>query len=212
VDRGAWTVLVAGVLLAGCGGGGGGTTVGAAIATTTPPVVATTTPAAPTTPVRTTPAAVRTTPAPTTPAPTTAAPVPPCETQQFTAVIGPMQQAQPRTGFRPGVIVLTNTSPTTCSLYGSGEVEMLDAEGLVMFGEGVPGGIERRAPTMLRVAPGTKVYRDMLFWPPGGEPCGVPAEAKITIPEGGTTWLRAPWKGGPLCGLVGQPYRQTAGG
>ena len=211
------------LLLAGCGGGDPGTTIGGAVVTTTPapttPGPTTPTPAATTTTAATATATATTAAAPTTPAPSTTRPVgttgaaalPPCRTDQFQAAFGPLQ-ADAGTGTRLGVIILTNVSTRACSLYGSGKVTMLDKDWGAMLVEGLQ-PTQRRAPTMLRVAPGTKVYRDMIFDIPdrGTEQrCAAPASAMIEIPEGAGA-VSARWTDGPLCGLGGQPYRQGAG-
>jgi hypothetical protein len=223
-------VLVAAALvaLAGCDSGRstGGTALpigetppaATAAAATTPPPAATApttaaTSAAPTTraPAPTTVAGVSTqAPAPTIAAAprTSAAPVSSrCHTSELTASFG---RQDPGAGQRYATLVLGNRGHRTCTVYGYGGLQPLDAAKhqlpiTLLRDPGHP-------PRLVRLAPGGQVART-IHWtvvPSGTATCPTPAYAEI-IPPDETDPLVIAWPFEEICGgrIDGHPYGVT---
>jgi hypothetical protein len=198
-------ILVAAAALAGVTGcaGGGGTTAGSALPATgsaAPP--ATSSPA---------------TPGPGTAAPTTqsgpsstgtgAPGLSRCHTSELSASLS---AGEPGAGQRYATLALTNTSARTCTVFGYGGLQPLDAAR-----KQLPITLTRdtgRPATPIRLAPGASVGRT-IHWnavPPSSRPCPTPAYASI-IPPDETSPLVIGWSLGPICGttLDGWPYGVT---
>jgi hypothetical protein len=115
-------------------------------------------------------------------------------------------------GQRMGVVILRNISKRTCTVYGYGGLQLLDAHQ-----QPLPIGLTREPippPTLLRVPPGGKVDKDIRFTviPSDTEKCPSPAAAQVTPPDE-TDHLVGPWPYGPVCGAVmGRAYRQSVAG
>jgi Protein of unknown function (DUF4232) len=205
---------------AGCAGSGG-TTVGAAAPLTGS--------ASPATPVATNPTTT-TTQAPTSPAgPTGASSEPPatggptasepassgggtvgsgtrCHTSQLAASF---RASDPGAGQRYATLLLTNRSQRTCTVFGYGGLQPLDAGK-----KQLPVTLSRdtgHPARLVRLAPGASVGRT-IHWTvvPGGPPCVAPAYAAI-IPPDETDPLVTAWSLGPVCGgrMDGWPYGVT---
>lgn len=106
-------------------------------------------------------------------------------------------------GSRHATLVLTNTSQTTCTLYGYGGLQLYASAGRPL-----PTRVVRdrdAPPTTLIVAPGTKV-RSTLTWsavPHGADPANGPCQptaklARVTPPDE-TSTKQVSWKFGPVC-------------
>ena len=201
--RNAVSLAAAALVLAACGGGGDGVTIGdpspgtvAPTTTSAPP--ATSAPAATSDPA---PSASATTPERTTPAADR------CHTSEVSVAFGPQDAGA---GSRMSTVVLTNTGARTCTVYGYGGLQLLDASKRAL-----PNGLTREAspaPVLLRVAPGGKVYKDFRFGviPTGSQQCPTPAYARITPPDETDNQL-VPWTFGTVCGDVqGRSYQRTS--
>ena len=190
----ALAAVLAGV--AGCAGGSGGTTAGSAAPATGP--------------------GTGSAPAPTTSSPSTAA-----EPTQSSGGSGPsrchtselsasLSSGEPGAGQRYATLSLTNTSARTCTVFGYGGLQPLDAAK-----KQLPITLTRdtgRPVTLIRLAPGASVGRTV-HWsavPPGAQPCPTPAYASI-IPPDETSPLVIGWSLGPVCGdkMDGWPYGVT---
>jgi hypothetical protein len=189
----------AALLLTACGGGGDGVTIGAPGAsapapgssapTTAPATTAPTPGASATTPEQTTPSTDR------------------CHTSEVSVAFGPEDAAA---GNRMGTVVLRNTSSRTCTVFGYGGLQLLDAAR-----KPLPNGLTRDpspAPVLLRLSPGAKAYKDFRFGvvPSGSGTCPTPAYAQVTPPDE-TDNLLVRWPYGPVCGAVmGRSYQHTS--
>ncbi|HST65399.1 MAG TPA: DUF4232 domain-containing protein [Mycobacteriales bacterium] len=198
------------LLLAACGGGDG-TTIGAPAPTSTgatAPSTATSDPGTVATPTGgsendpTTPAASPTASEGSAPATSR------CHTGEFTAAFGPVDAGA---GNRNATVVLTNKGGRTCTVFGYGGLQPLDAAGkpiptLTLTRD------KSRTPTLLRVAPGGKVYKP-IHWtviPSTGEKCSTPASAQVTPPDE-TDHITLTWSFGVVCGTIdGRPYANSA--
>jgi hypothetical protein len=201
--------IAAALLLAACGGSGDGTTIG----TAAPPGSSAATTATPAPPADT----GSSTPAPTpTPTPTSSssgsegsAPATDrCHTGEFTAAFGP---ADAGASNRNATVVLTNRGGRTCTVFGYGGLQPLDAAGKPITTLTLT-RVNPPAPALLRVAPGGKVYKG-IHWtviPSPGEKCSVPASAQVTPPDE-TDHITLTWPFGGVCGTIdGRPYTRTA--
>ena len=190
----ALAAVLAGV--AGCAGGSGGTIAGSAAPATGP--------------------GTGSAPAPTTSSPSTAAEPTQssggsgpsrCHTSELAAALKP---GEPGAGQRYATLSLTNTSARTCTVFGYGGLQPLDAAK-----KQLPITLTRdtgRPVTLIRLAPGASVGRTV-HWsavPPGAQPCPTPAYASI-IPPDETSPLVIGWSLGPVCGdkMDGWPYGVT---
>ncbi len=200
VHRTRWLCLLAGALLvAGCGSSGG------------PPAAG---PTAPPTSVTSAPPRPLPAPVPPTSSPATGQPQPTgparCRTSDLSAELAWVEGAA---GSRYSAIVLTNRSRRSCTIYGYGGLQLLDARG-----RAVPTRQERdrtTRPALVVLRPGRSVHAD-LHWSavaqPGDSQTGTcqpePAYLLVTPPDE-TRSLRIRWNAGPVCGqgLVFQgPY------
>jgi hypothetical protein len=189
--------IAAALLLAACGGDGDGTTIGSA-APASPSVTAPTT-AAPT-------GAAGTTTAGTTPEST---PVDTrCHTSELAATIGAGDAAA---GNRYATLSLKNTSARTCTIYGYGGLQPLDATG-----KQLPVTLKRDAsaggPRLVRLSPGTSIGRT-IHWgavPTGSAQCPTATSATV-IPPDETDPLTVRFDFGQICGTTidGTPYGVT---
>jgi hypothetical protein len=196
--------IAAALLLAGCGGGGDGgdgTTIGTAAPTSTG--------AAPTgasTGAATTPA-TGTTPAAPTGSEGSAPATDRCHTGEFTAAFGPVDAGASN---RNATVVLTNRGGRTCTVFGYGGLQPLDAAGKPIATLTLT-RVSPPAPALVRVAPGGKVYKD-LHWtviPSPGEKCSSPASAQVTPPDE-TDHITLRWPYGTVCGTIdGRPYAKS---
>jgi hypothetical protein len=115
-------------------------------------------------------------------------------------------------GQRMGAVILQNISNRTCTVFGYGGLQLLDAQQRPL-----PIGLTREppAPTLLRLAPGGKVEKDIRFTviPSGDGTCPVPASAQVTPPDE-TDHQVVPWPYGPVCGaaVMGRAYRPSGAG
>jgi hypothetical protein len=203
-------VAAALVGVAGCGGGDG-TTIGSAqppSGSTAPSIPAT--PATPATPAPT--SAPSATVAPTEGAPTASGPGATgagpsssrCHTSELAASL---QESDAAAGNRYATLRLTNRSQRTCTVFGYGGLQPLDAAK-----KQLPITLTRdtgKPPTLVRLAPGASVGRT-IHWgvvPSGSQPCPTPAYASI-IPPDETDPLVIAWSLGPVCGgrIDGWPY------
>ena len=201
--------IAAALLLAACGGNGHGTTIGSSAPSVTAPTSAAPTSAAPTGATSTGSAGT----GPTTPlsSPTKSEGSAPatdrCHTGEFTAAFGPEDAGASN---RNATVVLTNRGGRTCTVYGYGGLQPLDAAGkpitALKLTRATPG------PTLLRVAPGGKIYKG-IHWtviPGPGEKCFSPASAQVTPPDE-TDHITLKWAYGTACGTIdGRPYTRTA--
>jgi hypothetical protein len=217
--------IAAALLLAACGGGDGdGTTIGSAAPSVTTPTSAAPTSAAPT-------SAAPTSAAPTSAAPTSAdstgtdstgpsataasptksegsAPATDrCHTGEFTAAFGPEDAGA---GHRTASVVLTNKGGRTCTVFGYGGLQPLDAAGQPITTLTLTRVSPQ--PTLLRVAPGGKVYKG-IHWAiiaSTGQKCVSPVSAQVTPPDE-TDHITLKWPFGPVCGTIdGRPYTTSA--
>ena len=172
---------------------GGGTTAGSALpATGSAPVPAS---AAPTTAVPTT--------VPTRSEPT-GTEASRCHTSELAASF---KAGEPGAGQRYATLQLTNRSRRTCTVFGYGGLQPLDAAR-----KQLPIALVRdsgHAPTLVRLAPGASVGRT-IHWtvvPSGSQTCPTPAYASI-IPPDETDPLVVRWPLGEICGgrIDGVPY------
>ncbi len=194
-------------LLAACGGDGDGTTIGSAAPSVTGPSVTTPTSAAPTG------ADTTTTPGtgPSATASATSEGSAPatdrCHTGEFTAAFGPEDAGA---GNRNASVVLTNKGGRTCTVFGYGGLQPLDAAGKPITTLTLTRVNPK--PTLLRVAPGGKAYKG-IHWTviaSTGQKCVDPASAQVTPPDE-TDHITLKWPFGTVCGMIdGRPYTTTA--
>ncbi len=191
--------------VAGCGGGGG-TVSGSALPATASPTAAPTTTAS---------GASTTTAAPPTgtgspsqsPTGSGTPSVSRCHTSELAASLAPGDSGA---GQRYATQALTNTSGRTCTVFGYGGLQPLDAAKRQL-----PITLTRdtgRPARLVRLAPGATVGRT-IHWgavPSGEQPCPTPAYASI-IPPDETDPLLIRWSLGPVCGgkIDGWPYGVT---
>jgi Domain of unknown function (DUF4232) len=195
--------IAATLLLAGCGGDDG-TTIGDPTPTSTG--VTAPTSAAPTGADTTT--ATGTTPAAPTRSEGSAPATDRCHTGEFTAAFGPEDAGA---GNRNASVVLTNRGGRTCTVFGYGGLQPLDAAGKPITTLTLT-RVNPPAPALLRVAPGGKVYKG-IHWtviPSSGQKCSSPASAQVTPPDE-TDHITLKWPFGTVCGTIdGRPYTKTA--
>lgn len=130
-----------------------------------------------------------------------------CHTSELSASLS---SGEPGAGQRYATLSLTNTSGRTCTVFGYGGLQPLDAAK-----KQLPITLTRdtgRPVTLIRLAPGASVGRT-IHWgavPPGSQPCPTPAYASI-IPPDETSPLVIGWSLGPVCGgkMDGWPYGVT---
>lgn len=130
-----------------------------------------------------------------------------CHTSQLSASLA---AGEPGAGQRYATLSLTNTSARTCTVFGYGGLQPLDAAK-----KQLPITLTRdtgRHPKLIALAPGASVGRT-IHWtvvPSGSQPCPVPAYASI-IPPDETSALVIGWSLGPICGTTmdGWPYGVT---
>lgn len=136
-----------------------------------------------------------------------------CHTGDLSATVRMRDSAA---GHRYAWLVLTNTSKTTCTIYGYGGMQLYGSDG-----KAVPTRMERDGnipPELLTLAPG-HTARSSLRWtvvPTGSEPTGKACEpsgtsAHVTPPDE-TSYLGIPWRYGQVCdrGAIQQgAYRGT---
>lgn len=200
VAAGVLAAVLAGV--AGCAGGGG-TTAGSALpATGSAAAPATSSPA---------PSGPSTAAPPTQGGPSstgTGAPGPSrCHSSELSASL---TAGEPGAGQRYATLSLTNTSARTCTVFGYGGLQPLDAAK-----KQLPITLSRdtgRPVRLIRLAPGASVGRT-IHWnavPPSSQSCPTPAYASI-IPPDETSPLVIGWSLGPICGTTmdGWPYGVT---
>jgi hypothetical protein len=194
--------VAAALLLAGCGGNG--TTIGDAAPSSTSGAGPTS--SAPTS-ADTTPA-TGTGPAAPTASEGSAPPTDRCHTGEFTAAFGPEDAGA---GNRNASVVLTNRGGRTCTVFGYGGLQPLDAAGKPITTLKLT-RVNPPAPALLRVAPGGKVYKG-IHWtviPSTGQTCSSPASAQVTPPDE-TDHITLKWPFGTVCGTIdGRPYTKTA--
>jgi hypothetical protein len=175
---------------------GGGTTVGSAL------------PATGSAPVPTSAAATTAVPTAATPVPTRSDPTGSeasrCHTSELAASF---KAGDPGAGQRYATLQLTNQSRRTCTVFGYGGLQPLDAarKQLPITLVRDPG----HAPTLVRLPPGASVGRT-IHWtvvPSGSQTCPIPAYASI-IPPDETDPLVVRWSLGEICGgrIDGVPY------
>jgi Domain of unknown function (DUF4232) len=130
-----------------------------------------------------------------------------CHTSELSASLA---VGEPGAGQRYATLSLTNTSARTCTVFGYGGLQPLDAAK-----KQLPITLTRdtgRPPKLIRLAPGASVGRT-IHWtvvPSGSQPCPTPAYASI-IPPDETSPLVIGWSLGPICGTAmdGWPYGVT---
>lgn len=198
------TVVAAAVMTAlaaaGCGSDEPNTTTGSALpAAATPTAAATTTTAAP-------PPAVTSTPAPTA---SEASPVSTrCHTSELSATF---TAADAAAGNRYATLVLTNKAQRTCTIFGYGGLQPLDAAKkqlpITLLRNTGQGG-----PKLVRLAPGATVART-IHWNvvrSGPQKCPAGAFAAI-IPPDETDPLVVSYEFGEICGgrMDGYPFGTT---
>jgi hypothetical protein len=130
-----------------------------------------------------------------------------CHTSELSASLA---AGEPGAGQRYATLSLTNTSSRTCTVYGYGGLQPLDAAK-----KQLPITLTRdtgRPVTLITLAPGASVGRT-IHWtavPSGSQPCPTPAYASI-IPPDETSPLTVGWSLGPVCGstMDGWPYGVT---
>lgn len=133
-----------------------------------------------------------------------------CHTADLTLSVRSLDAAA---GQRYANLVLVNRSARTCSLYGYGGVQLLDAAGAPL-----PTRQQRQAgtvPAVLRLAPGAATH-SLVHWgvvPAAGDRqtggCQPSARTVAVIPPDETAPVRAPWAYGPVCDrgrFEQQPY------
>ncbi|QGK71991.1 DUF4232 domain-containing protein [Allosaccharopolyspora coralli] len=124
-----------------------------------------------------------------------------CHTSMLSGILQP---GNPGAGQRHADLVLRNDSGETCTLYGYGGLQLVDAEGRPL-----PTDFTRNAnpgPTLIELAPGDAAAAT-LHWSvvphgdePVTEPCApTPAGAEV-IPPDETDPLPVEWPFGPVCG------------
>jgi hypothetical protein len=145
------------------------------------------------------------------PPPTTtsaeAAPAPPGggNTRCSAAVLrGRMEPGDPGAGQRHARLVVTNTGPAPCTLYGYGGLQLLDRGGRPL-----PTDLIRQAtpgPALVRLAPGASAAKN-LHWtivPSENEPtdrqCEPPAATISVIPPDERQPFQVSWSLGEVCG------------
>jgi hypothetical protein len=114
-----------------------------------------------------------------------------------------MEPGEPAAGHRAATLVVTNTSPNTCTLYGYGGAALHTASGVP-----IPTRMERvpdPGPTLVRLLPGSSARKN-LRWTvvptgdePVDEPCQVPASQIRVIPPDETSPFFVIWDLGPVC-------------
>ncbi|MEU6269341.1 DUF4232 domain-containing protein [Saccharopolyspora shandongensis] len=125
-----------------------------------------------------------------------------CHTSMLT---GTVEGAEAGAGQRYADLVLRNSSNETCTLYGYGGMQLVDASG-----QAVPTKMERTpnpGPGLITLAPGESA-RATLHWtavPHEGEPMEgpcqpTPARAQV-IPPDETDALSVTWNVGAVCGF-----------
>lgn len=136
-----------------------------------------------------------------------------CHTRQLDATV---KMRDSSAGHRHAWLVLTNTSGTTCTVYGYGGMQLYRSNG-----KPVPTKMKRDPsvpPRLLTLAPG-RTARSALSWtvvPTGDEPAAKACEpsgttAHVTPPDE-TSHLSIPWRFGSVCdqGTIHQgAYRGT---
>lgn len=150
-----------------------------------------------------------------TPAPEASTPAPeasPVSTRCHTSELGASFRAgDAGAGNRYAQLVLTNRANRTCTVYGYGGLQPLDASG-----QELPFTLARNptdgGPSLVRLTPGATVART-IHWtvvPAGTAPCPEPVSASI-IPPDETDPLVVPWPLGPVCNgkLDGTPFGVT---
>jgi Domain of unknown function (DUF4232) len=200
-------ILVAAAALAtvaGCGGGGGsgGTVTGSAL-----PATASATSTTPASGPATTTAPPSTGTGSPSPTGTGTQGVTRCHTSELAASLAP---GDPGAGQRYATLTLTNTSGRTCTVFGYGGLQPLDAAKREL-----PITLTRdtgRPARVVRLGPGQGAGRT-IHWgavPSGEQPCPTPASASI-IPPDETDPLLIRWSLGPVCGgkIDGWPYGVT---
>jgi hypothetical protein len=197
--------IAAAFLLAACSGEEHSTTIGSAAPSVTEPSATAPTSAAPT-------SAATTGTSETGPSPTRSEGSAPatdrCHTGEFTAAFGPEDAGA---GNRNASVVLTNKGGRTCTVFGYGGLQPLDAAGKPVTTLKLT-RVSPPAPTLIKVAPGAKVYKG-IHWtvmPSPGEKCSSPASAQVTPPDE-TDHITLKWPFGTVCGTIdGRPYTRTA--
>ncbi|GGI68761.1 lipoprotein [Saccharopolyspora subtropica] len=135
-----------------------------------------------------------------------------CHTSMLT---GSLQPTEAGAGQRYAELVLRNSSNETCTLYGYGGLQLIDASG-----KPLPTTLERTpnlGPSLITLAPGATASKT-LHWtavPHEGEPADGPCQptpARVeVIPPDETDPLSITWQGGPVCGfgsIDGSAYHQ----
>jgi hypothetical protein len=198
--------IAAALLLAACGGNGDGTTIGDPAPSSTG--VTAPTSAAPSSSETTT---SETGPSSTASRPTSTEGSAPattrCHTGEFTAAFGSVDAGASN---RNATVVLTNRGGRTCTVFGYGGLQPLDAAGKPITTLTLT-RVNPPAPALLRVAPGGKVYKD-IHWtviPSTGQKCSTPAFAQVTPPDE-TDHITLKWSFGIVCGTIdGRPFTKT---
>ncbi|MER7081195.1 Protein of unknown function [Saccharopolyspora kobensis] len=135
-----------------------------------------------------------------------------CHTSMLT---GSLQNPDAGAGQRYAELTLTNSSGETCTLYGYGGMQLVDASGRPL-----PTDAKRTpnpGPSMITLSPGESASAT-LHWtavPHEGEPtdgpCAPTAASLQVIPPDETDPLPVTWNGGPVCGfgkIDGTAYHQ----
>ncbi|GAA4612221.1 DUF4232 domain-containing protein [Saccharopolyspora hordei] len=135
-----------------------------------------------------------------------------CHTSMLT---GSLQNPDAGAGQRYAELTLTNSSGETCTLYGYGGFQLVDANG-----QPIPTNAVRTpnpGPSLITLAPGESASAT-LHWtavPHEGEPtdgpCAPTAARLMVIPPDETDALPVTWTGGPVCGfgtIDGTAYHQ----
>ncbi|KAA5837358.1 DUF4232 domain-containing protein [Saccharopolyspora hirsuta] len=125
-----------------------------------------------------------------------------CHTSMLT---GSLQNPEAGAGQRYAELTLTNSSGETCTLYGYGGLQLVDASGRAL-----PTDAKRTpnpGPSLIRLAPGESASAT-LHWtavPHEGEPtdgpCAPTAARLEVIPPDETDPLSVTWNSGPVCGF-----------
>lgn len=197
--------IAAALLLAACGGDGHGTTIGSAAPASsgvTAPTTEAPTGAPGTTTSETGPTPPATSPEGSTPATDR------CHTSELIATIGAGDAAA---GNRYATLSLRNKSGRTCTIYGYGGLQPLDATG-----KQLPVTLKRDAsaggPRLVRLSPGSAIGRT-IHWgavPTGDAKCPTATSATV-IPPDETDPLTVRYDFGEVCGstIDGTPYGVT---